>query len=68
MAMMFASEDGFYLRLPDTVLSSEICEAFVETLDANLKELQSKSRLYQQKLAAERVATIYAECISRKRT
>ena len=57
MDLMFGSEDGPYLRLPDTVLSSEISETFVKTLDANLKEVRSKSRLYQEKLAAERVAT-----------
>ena len=39
------------------VLSSEISEAFVKDLDANLKEVRSKSRLYQEKLAAEHVAT-----------
>ena len=36
MDLMFVSEEGPYLRLPDTVLSSEISEAFVKTLDANL--------------------------------
>ena len=45
------------MRLPDTVLSSDISEAFVKTLDANHKEVRSKSRLYQEKLAAVRVAT-----------
>ena len=34
--LMFGSEDGPFLRLPDTVLSSEIIEAFVKILDANL--------------------------------
>ena len=57
MDLMFGSEDGPYLRLPDTVLSSEISEDFVKKLDANLKEVRSKSWLYQGKLAAERVAT-----------
>ena len=57
MDLMFGSEDGPYLKLPDSVLSSDISEAFVKTLDANLKEVRSKSRLFQEKLAAERVAT-----------
>ena len=57
MDLMFGSEDGPYLRLPDTVLLSEISEAFVKDLDANLKEMRSKSRLYQEKLPADRVAT-----------
>ena len=57
MDLMFGSEDGPYLRLPDTVLSGEISVAFVETLDANLKEVGSKSRLVQEKFAAERVAS-----------
>ena len=46
MDLMFGSEDRPYLRLPDTVLSSEISEAFVKTLDANLKEVRSKARLF----------------------
>ena len=55
--LMFGSEDGPYLRLPDTVLSSEISKGFVNNLDANLMVVRSKSRLYQEKLAAERVTT-----------
>ena len=39
------------------MLSSEIIEVFVKILDANLKEVHSKSRLFQEKFAAERVAT-----------
>ena len=61
MALMFGSEDGPYRRLPDTVLSSEISEVFVKNMDANLKEVRSKSRLSQEKLAAERVATTATE-------
>ena len=57
MDLIIGSEDGSYLGLPDTILSSEISEAFVKTLDADLKEVRSKSRLYQENLAAERVAT-----------
>ena len=57
MDLMFRSKDGPYLRLPNTFLSSDISEAFVKTLDANLKKVRSKSRLYEEKLAAERVAT-----------
>ena len=69
MDLIFGSEDGPYLRLPDTVLSSEVSETFVKPLDDNLKEVRSKSRLYQDKLTAERVATTSldkAECISRR--
>ena len=45
MDLMFGSEDGPYLRLPDTALSSEISEVFVKNLDANLKDVRSKSRI-----------------------
>ena len=61
MDLMFGSEDGPFLRLPDTVLSSEIRKPFVKTLDANHKEVRSKSRLYQEKLAAEREQNVYHE-------
>ena len=52
--LIFGSEDGHYLRLQDIVLSSEISKSFVKALDANLKVLRFKSRLYQEKLAADR--------------
>ena len=58
---MFGSEDVPYLRLPGRILSSEISEAFVKDLNINLKEVRSKSWLYQEKLAAERVATTSPE-------
>ena len=57
MDLMNGGEHGLYLWLFDTVLSIEISKAFVKTLDAKLKEVRSKSRLYLDKLAAKRVAT-----------
>ena len=57
MDLMFGSQDGPYFRLPGRVRSREISEAFFKTLDANLKEVRTKSSLYKKKLAAERVAT-----------
>ena len=59
--LMFGREDGPYLKLPDSVLSSDISQAFVKTLDANFKEVRSKSRMFQKKLAAESVASIPQE-------
>ena len=56
MDLMFGSEEWPYLRLPDTVLLNETSQTFVKNLDANLKEMRSKSRLYQEKLTAQRVA------------
>ena len=56
MDVKFESEDGSYLLLPDTILFSQISETFVKSMDAHLKEVRSKSMLYQKKLAAERVA------------
>ena len=38
-------------------MSIEINKTFVKTLNAYLKEFRSKSRLYKEKLAAERIAS-----------
>ena len=56
MDVKFGSKDGSYFLLPDTILFSEISETFVNSMDAHFKEVRSKSMLYQEKLAAERVA------------
>ena len=44
MDLMFGNEDGTYLRLLDTVQSSEISEVLVNSLDANLRVVLFKSR------------------------
>ena len=56
MDLMFGSSDGPYFALPKSVLSKEISEAWIKTLDANLKDIRSRSNLYQDRLASERVA------------
>ena len=52
----FGSEDGPYLRLPDSVIPSEITNAWVKALDQDLKHIRSVSAQFQAELIAERLA------------
>jgi len=57
----FGSQDGPYLKLPDTVIPSEITHAWVQALDQDLKHIRSVSAAFQAKLIAERLAATPAE-------
>ena len=53
----FGSEDGPYLKLPDTLIPSEITNAWVRALNQDLKHIRSVSAAFQADLIAKRLAT-----------
>jgi len=52
----FGSEDGPYLKLPESAIPSEISNAWVRALDQDLKHIRSVSAKFQAELIAERLA------------
>ena len=52
----FGSEDGPYLTLPDSVIPSEITNAWVKALDHDLRHIRRISSQFQAELIAARLA------------
>ena len=52
----FGSLDGPYLTLPDSLLPTDITEAWIKGLDADLKHIRNVSRKFQAELIATRLA------------
>ena len=52
----FGSDDGPYLKLPDSAIPSEITNAWVRALDQDLRHIRAVSARFQAELIAERLA------------
>jgi len=52
----FGSEDGPYLRLPDSLIPNEVTNAWVKALNEDLKHIRAVSAKFQAELIAERLA------------
>lgn len=54
----FGTDDGTYLKLPETAKAADTAHAFVKLLDENLRALWEASKQFQRKLVAERGGNI----------
>jgi len=52
----FGSEDGPYLQLPDSLVPSEVTNAWVRALDADLRHIRAVSGKFQAELISQRLA------------
>jgi hypothetical protein len=52
----FGSEDGPYLRLPDSAVPSEVTHAWLQALDEDLRLVRGISQQFQAELIAKRLA------------